>query len=64
MEAMGYAGDSLEVDRRPLVLDVQVGLVIQLLRAQIAFSVVARTEEFETQEDEQVFGAVSVSFKL
>ncbi len=56
--------DSLEVDRRPLVLDVQVGIVIQLLRTQIAFSVVARTEEFETQEDEQIFGAVSLSFKL
>ena len=56
--------DSLEVDRRPFVLDVQAGIVIQLLRAQLALTVVARTEEFETQEEEQIFGAVSVSFKL
>ncbi len=56
--------DSLEVDRRPFVLDVQVGVVIQLLRAQLALTVVGRTEEFETQEKEQIFGAVSLSFKL
>lgn len=56
--------DSLEVDRRPFVLDVQAGVVIQLLRMQIAFTVVGRTEEFESQRDEQVFGAVSLSFKL
>jgi hypothetical protein len=54
----------LEVDRRPFVLDVQVGVVIQLLRAQLAFTVVGRTEEFESQRDEQVFGAVSLSFKI
>ncbi|NNL84627.1 MAG: lipid A deacylase LpxR family protein [Myxococcales bacterium] len=56
--------DSLEVDRRPFVLDVQVGVVIQLLRVQLAFTVVGRTEEFESQRDEQVFGAVSLSFKI
>lgn len=56
--------DSPEVDRRPLVADAQGGLVIQLGRYQLGLTVVTRTEEFETQRDRQVFGAISLSMKL
>ncbi len=56
--------DSTEVDRRPFVADAQGGLVIQLGRYQLGLTVVTRTEEFETQRDRQVFGAISLSMKL
>ncbi len=56
--------DSTEVDRRPFVGDAQAGLVIQYSRWQLGFTAVTRTEEFETQKDSQIFGAISLSVKL
>ena len=56
--------DSTEVDRRPFVGDAQAGLVVQFGRWQLGFTAVTRTEEFETQKDSQIFGAISLSVKL
>lgn len=56
--------DSLEVDREPLVADFQGGLVVQVGRLQIGFTGVTRTREFESQDEDQVFGAISISGKL
>ena len=56
--------DSTEVDRRPFVGDAQAGVVVQFDRWQLGFTAVTRTEEFETQKDSQIFGAISLSVKL
>ena len=52
------------VDRKPLVAEGQAGLVIHLGRVQTAFTVVTRTDEFEGQGKQELFGAVSLSMKL
>ena len=51
--------DSLSVQKRPLVDDVQAGLVLKLYDVIIAFTVVSRGQEFVTQRDRQRFGALS-----
>lgn len=55
--------DSHEVDRRPWVADFQGGIVFQLGRMQLGFTLVTRTKEFDTQGERQVFGALSVTVK-
>ena len=52
------------VDRRPLVAEGQAGLVMQMGRVQTAFTVVTRTDEFESQGKQELFGAISLSMKL
>lgn len=49
------------VDSKTWVADFQSGLAVQLGRTQFAFSYVLRTEEFETQEGQQRYGALSIS---
>ena len=45
------------IDRRPLVAEGQAGLVMQMGRVQTAFTVVTRTDEFESQGKQELFGA-------
>ncbi len=54
--------DSLSVDKRHFVADFQVGVVVQGGPVQISYTWVARTEEFKTQEDNQQFGAIALSY--
>jgi lipid A 3-O-deacylase len=53
--------DSPSVDKKTLVGDVQMGLVLTFARVQIAYTHIYRTPEFEGQTSGDNFGAVSVS---
>lgn len=52
------------VDSNTFFGDFQVGIAMQVRRAQIAYTYVVRTKEFTQQENEQEFGAVSISVKF
>lgn len=52
------------IDRRPYVLDAQVGAALRLWRAQLTFTMVERTKEFSQQNGNDRFGALSLSWHL
>jgi len=54
--------DSHSVDKKPFVADLIGGIGVIFHRCKITYSYVRRTKEFDTQRDEQNFGAISVSF--
>jgi lipid A 3-O-deacylase len=54
--------DSHSVDKKPFVADLIGGIGMIIHRFKITYSYVHRTKEFETQKDEQEFGAISLSF--
>lgn len=56
--------DSPSVDKHPLVGDLQAGLVLQYNAVQLSYTNVARTKEFEDQNNAQQFGTVSLSVKF
>lgn len=56
--------DGPSVDSRPFVADSQVGLVLTFDRVRVAFTHIFRTREFETQDEADRFGSVSVSFRF
>ncbi len=53
---------SHSVDKKPFVADFVGGIGMIVHRAKITYSYVHRTKEFESQKNEQHFGAISVSF--
>lgn len=58
-------GDGPSVDKRPVVVDLQAGLSINLYRyIRLAYTYVLRSKEFEGQVDPDRFGAVSVSLNF
>lgn len=54
--------DSHSVDKKPFVADMIGGIGMIIYRFKITYSYVHRTKEFETQKDEQNFGAIALSF--
>jgi len=54
--------DSHSVDKKPFVVDLIGGIGMIIHRFKITYSYVYRTKEFETQKEEQQFGAISISF--
>ena len=56
--------DSASVDKKHFVADIQAGVVVQIKDVQLAYTFVTRTKEFETQDERQTFGALSLSFKF
>ena len=54
--------DSHSVGKKPFVADIIGGIGVIVHRFKITHSYVHRTKEFDTQRDEQHFGAISVSF--
>lgn len=56
--------DSPSTAKNPLVGDAQAGIVFSLGRAQLSWTMVARSKRYEAQESSDAFGAFSVSFKL
>lgn len=52
------------VNRKPLVAEGQAGLVLQMGRVQSAFTVITRTDEFDGQGKQELFGAISLSMKF
>jgi hypothetical protein len=56
--------DSMRVQKNPLVGDLQTGLAITIRSTRLAFIYVVRTKEFETQNQIDRFGALTVSVRL
>jgi len=54
--------DSHSVDKKPFVANLVGGIGMIIHRFKITYAYVHRTKEFDTQKDEQDFGAISVSF--
>lgn len=54
--------DSPSVDKYPLVADLSAGVAMNIKNTKIAYALVYRTEEFEGQDEGQVFGTVSLNW--
>ena len=54
--------DSPSVDKHPFVADLSAGLAMNIKNTKIAYALVYRTEEFEGQDEGQVFGTVSFNW--
>ncbi len=53
--------DSRSVDKEPFVFDAQAGAAVRVGKTRVAFTYVARTEEFKNQDGAAQFGAVTLS---
>lgn len=53
--------DSRSVEKKHLVADLAAGIGVLAGKAQFCFAYVYRTREFETQENAQEFGSLSLS---
>ncbi len=56
--------DGPSVDKKTLVGDLQVGLVVTLKRWRFAFTNIFRTDEFKGQTEADEFGSVSASYRF
>jgi hypothetical protein len=54
--------ESHSVDKRPLVGDLQAGVVVQWNRFRFSYTQILRTKEFEGQGDPDLFGSLSLSY--
>ncbi|NWG46179.1 MAG: lipid A deacylase LpxR family protein, partial [Alphaproteobacteria bacterium] len=61
LDGNAFRDSPVELERRPLVGELQGGLVLEWQRIALSYTMVLRTEEFETQEDEHQFGAISLT---
>lgn len=57
-------GSSPNVDKKPLVADLQAGAVLTYKRLQVGYTAVYRTPEFYGQKNGQVFGAITLGVKF
>jgi lipid A 3-O-deacylase len=57
-------GDSLSVDKKRYVYDIQAGLALSFQRVRLAYTYVYRSKEFEQQATPDRFGAVSISARF
>lgn len=56
--------DSPSVDKEVLVMDANVGLSTTFGPAQISYTLNWRSKEFKNQDDESVFGAISIGYRF
>lgn len=56
--------DSRSVDKFPLVGDLQFGLVLDWPTIRVSYTHVLRSREFQTQDNSDNFGAISLSVKF
>ena len=56
--------DSHSVDKKPLVGDVQVGLVLQYDGFRLSYTQIFRTQEFNGQNDANRFGSLAISYQF
>ncbi len=54
--------DSHSVGHRPFVADLSAGAAMNYKNTKLAYALVYRTKEFDEQEDEQVFGTLSLNW--
>lgn len=59
-----FRDDDPSVDKKMFVGVMQAGAALQFRRFQLAYTYVVQTREFETQDDAQRFGAVTLSVKF
>ncbi len=56
--------DSHSVGHKPFVADLSAGVAVNYKNTKLAYALVYRTREFDEQEDEQVFGTVSLNWSF
>ncbi|MEK9661643.1 MAG: lipid A deacylase LpxR family protein, partial [Alphaproteobacteria bacterium] len=56
--------DSHSVDKKPVVVDLQVGATVTIRGARLTLMQVFRTREFEGQPESDRFGVVEVAFRF
>lgn len=56
--------DSPSVDKKYFVADANAGLAVTYDQYRISYTLIHRTKEFETQNDAQTFGAISVGYRF
>jgi lipid A 3-O-deacylase len=56
--------DSHSVDKKPLVGDIQAGLVIQYERIRFSYTQVFRSKEFYGQDQSHRYGSLSISYQF
>lgn len=59
-----HDGDSHSVEPEEWVGDLQAGLVLGGGNWRVTLTTIYRSEEFETQEDNDQFGSISISYRL
>ncbi len=55
-------GDGPSVDRKPFVIDISAGASVNYRNTKVTYALVYRSQEFDGQEEGQLFGAVSLNF--
>ncbi len=53
--------DSHRVDKKPFTADLLGGVSLIVYRFKLKYALVYRTKEFETQEEEELFGSITLS---
>lgn len=56
--------DSHSVDKYPFVADLSAGVAMNWKNTKISYGYIYRTKEYRGQEDEQIFGSITVSFNF
>ena len=56
--------DSHSVDKKPLVYDIQAGLVIQYDRLRLSYTHVVRSKEFYKQTRPHKYGSLNISYQF
>jgi hypothetical protein len=56
--------DSISVHKKYFVADANAGLSVTYGRAQISYTLNWRSEEFEGQSDDSLFGAISLGYRF
>lgn len=56
--------DSHNVDKKPFVADLNAGAAITIDNYRLSYTLVYRTKEFKTQQDEAIFGALALGYKF
>jgi hypothetical protein len=55
-------GNSQRVDKEFFVADIMAGFAIEYGKFKVSYSYVLRTKQFKTQQNEQIFGTISLSW--
>ncbi|QPJ66302.1 MAG: lipid A deacylase LpxR family protein [Candidatus Nitrohelix vancouverensis] len=55
---------SHSVDKKPLVGDANLGLAFTFGRVRLSYTLVYRFKEFDTQDEEDLFGAASLAYRF
>lgn len=56
--------DSHSVDKEPFVADATAGASLTFKNTRLSYTLVYRTHEFETQDDPEIFGALSLGVRF